>query len=73
MSDQTDNGVEVTAEATALLQREGKRLMIGVNLGDGLEFNLVCALCRGSGQTAYHGANPPLAEVRTCSLCGGVS
>lgn len=63
-----DDGVEVTAEATAVLQREGKRLLIETDGRGGLHLRLVCPLCRGAGVTVYHGGSG-LGEVHPCPLC----
>ncbi len=67
----SDNGVEVTDVATALLQREGKRLVVDADAAGGLQLRIEdppCDVCGGTGKTLYHGTGH-LAELRRCSAC----
>jgi hypothetical protein len=64
-----DTGVEVSENATALLEREGKRLLISANNRDGLDFDLACALCRDKGGVLHFGSGTGFASVRDCPLC----
>lgn len=64
-----DTGVEVRDDVTPLLERLGKRLVVSANDRDGLDFNLVCALCRGQGAVLHFGSAAGFASVRPCPLC----